>query len=83
MTGVTNEEVFAELYYSKKAIKELTGVTPRCWRPPYGDVDNRVRYIAEKLDLATIVYVVSALSKACRHSPTDRNPPVQLGRGHR
>ncbi|BGP56273.1 hypothetical protein JCM8202_001408 [Rhodotorula sphaerocarpa] len=56
MTGVTNEEVFAELYYSKKAIKELTGVTPRCWRPPYGDVDNRVRYVAEKLDLATIVW---------------------------
>lgn len=82
MTGVTNEEVFAELYYSKKAIKELTGVTPRCWRPPYGDVDNRVRYIAEKLDLATIVYVVPAPLKACCLR-ADRKPHGQVGRGHR
>ncbi|POY70082.1 hypothetical protein BMF94_6918 [Rhodotorula taiwanensis] len=56
MTGLTNEEVFSELYFSKKAIKEVLGVTVRCWRPPYGDVDNRVRYIADKLDMRTVVW---------------------------
>ncbi|KAG0661302.1 hypothetical protein C6P46_004073 [Rhodotorula mucilaginosa] len=56
MTGLTNEQVFAELYFSKKAIKEVTGVTVRCWRPPYGDVDDRVRYIASKLDMRTVVW---------------------------
>ncbi|GAA5993352.1 hypothetical protein JCM10908_001443 [Rhodotorula pacifica] len=56
MTGLTDEQVFAELYFSKKAIKEVTGVTVRCWRPPYGDVDDRVRYIASKLDLRTVVW---------------------------
>jgi hypothetical protein len=30
MTQLTNEEVFAELYYTAKAIKDVTGVTPRC-----------------------------------------------------
>lgn len=33
MTTLTNEEVLAELYYTQKAIKMVTGVTPRYWRP--------------------------------------------------
>jgi hypothetical protein len=45
MTSLTNEQVFAELYYSKKAIKDVMGVTVQCWRPPYGDVDDRVRCV--------------------------------------
>ncbi|ORY89646.1 hypothetical protein BCR35DRAFT_300045 [Leucosporidium creatinivorum] len=56
MTAMTNEQAFAELYYSKKVIKEITGVTVRCWRPPYGDVDNRIRAIAAALDMTTIVW---------------------------
>lgn len=40
MTTLTNEEVFAELLYSKRIIKELVGVTVQCWRPPYGDVSS-------------------------------------------
>ncbi|EJT97057.1 carbohydrate esterase family 4 protein [Dacryopinax primogenitus] len=56
MTAFTNEEVFAELYYTRSIIKDILGVTPLCWRPPYGDVDNRVRYIASQLNLSTIVW---------------------------
>jgi hypothetical protein len=40
MTSLSNEEAFAELYYAKKAIKDVLGVTVQCWRPPYGDVDG-------------------------------------------
>ena len=39
-----------------KAIKLATGVTPTCWRPPYGDVDDRIRYIANALGLITIIW---------------------------
>lgn len=53
MTQLTDEEVFAELYYTGKIIKDVTGVTPRCWRPPYGDVDDRVRAIATGLGMST------------------------------
>ncbi|KIR29893.1 chitin deacetylase 2 [Cryptococcus deuterogattii 99/473] len=56
MTALSNEVVFAELYYTQKAIKAVLGVTPLCWRPPYGDVDNRVRMIAAALNLSTIVW---------------------------
>jgi hypothetical protein len=33
MTTLTNQEVLAELYYTQKAIKHVTGVTPKHWRP--------------------------------------------------
>ncbi|KAH9819166.1 hypothetical protein DFH28DRAFT_957846 [Melampsora americana] len=56
MTGLTNEQVFAELYFSKKIIKDVLGVTVQCWRPPFGDVDDRVRFIANALGMSTILW---------------------------
>ncbi|KAJ6524169.1 carbohydrate esterase family 4 protein [Mycena capillaripes] len=56
MTSFTNEGAFGELWYSLKAIKLVTGVTPKCWRPPYGDVDDRIRYIAAQLGLETVIW---------------------------
>ncbi|KAI8391656.1 chitin deacetylase [Radiomyces spectabilis] len=56
MTTLNNQEVLAELYYTQKAIKLTTGVTPRHWRPAFGDVDDRVRWIATQLNLTTILW---------------------------
>ncbi|KAH7926539.1 carbohydrate esterase family 4 protein [Leucogyrophana mollusca] len=55
MTSLTNEEVFAEFYYTV-TIKLVIGVTPTCWRPPYGDVDDRVRAFAHAFGLRTILW---------------------------
>ncbi|EKM74894.1 hypothetical protein AGABI1DRAFT_80615 [Agaricus bisporus var. burnettii JB137-S8] len=56
MTSLSNEDAFAELYYSMQIIKLVTGVTPTCWRPPYGDVDDRIRAIAQALGLQNILW---------------------------
>ncbi|KAF7301882.1 Carbohydrate esterase family 4 protein [Mycena indigotica] len=56
MTAFTNEQAFAELWYTMQAIKLVTGYTPTCWRPPSGDVDDRIRYIAARLGLDTILW---------------------------
>ncbi|KAJ3780295.1 putative chitin deacetylase [Lentinula aff. detonsa] len=60
LTGFSSEDAFAELYYKTclqmKAIKLVLGVTPTCWRPPFGDVDDRIRAIAEGLGLQTIIW---------------------------
>lgn len=56
MTGLSDEEIVAEFYWNLCAIKEATGVTPRCWRPPYGDVDDRVRAIAYQMGMLTIIW---------------------------
>ncbi|KAF8258594.1 carbohydrate esterase family 4 protein [Lactarius quietus] len=56
MTAFKSRDAFAELWYSLKAVKLVTGVTPTCWRPPYGDVDDRIRAIANALGLQTILW---------------------------
>ena len=39
LTNLTNEEIIAELGWSKKIIRDVLGVTPAVMRPPYGDVE--------------------------------------------
>ncbi|KAI0295340.1 chitin deacetylase [Multifurca ochricompacta] len=56
MTAFQSQDAFAELWYTMQAIKLVTGVTPTCWRPPYGDVDDRIRAIANALGLQTILW---------------------------
>lgn len=56
LTSMTNEEIFAELYYTQQAIKLVTGVAPLTFRPPYGDIDNRVRAIAQGLNMTAILW---------------------------
>ncbi|KAI7896979.1 uncharacterized protein EV154DRAFT_475777 [Mucor mucedo] len=56
MTTQTNIQIVAELYWTLKAIKEATGVTVKCWRPPQGDVDDRVRSIAWQMGMRTILW---------------------------
>ncbi|ORZ19361.1 hypothetical protein BCR42DRAFT_347855 [Absidia repens] len=56
MTTQSNEKVVAELYWTLRAIKEVTGVTTKCWRPPYGDVDDRVRAIASQMGMTTVIW---------------------------
>jgi len=70
MTSLTDEQAFAELYFSKKAIKDILGVTVRCWRPPYGDVDDRIRWIAQALDMQTVMCVLVLLVPPSRASET-------------
>ncbi|KAF9953965.1 hypothetical protein BGZ72_005003 [Mortierella alpina] len=56
MTRLTNDQIVAEFYYSLKIIKEVLGITPKCWRPPYGDIDDRVRAIAWQMGLRAILW---------------------------
>jgi peptidoglycan/xylan/chitin deacetylase (PgdA/CDA1 family) len=56
MTAFQSMDAFAELYYTMQAIKLVTGATPTCWRPPFGDVDDRIRAIAHGLGLRTILW---------------------------
>ncbi|KAG0738656.1 hypothetical protein G6F59_006647 [Rhizopus arrhizus] len=56
MTTLNNQEVLAELYYTAKAIKYVTGVTPLYWRPALGDLDDRVRWIATQLNMTAMLW---------------------------
>ncbi|KAF8926739.1 hypothetical protein EDD21DRAFT_174662 [Dissophora ornata] len=56
ITSLSNEQIVAELKWTEKAIFSTIGVTPLYWRPPYGDVDNRVRAIATQLGYKTSIW---------------------------
>ncbi|KAI0080007.1 glycoside hydrolase/deacetylase [Panus rudis PR-1116 ss-1] len=63
MTTMTNEQVIAELGWTKKVIKDVLGVTPTYWRPPYGDIDDRVRAISKAMGLTPVMWTrISAMA---------------------
>jgi len=56
LTALSNEQVVAELGWARQAIKEVTGVTPIYMRPPWGDIDNRVRAISLAMGMRPIIW---------------------------
>lgn len=59
LTTLTNEQIVAELGWSKQVILDTIGVTPSTMRPPYGDIDDRVRYISMAMGLTPIIWTTS------------------------
>lgn len=56
-TTKDNYEVLGELGWTMQIIYDLSGRVPKYWRPPQGDVDNRVRAIAEGVfNLTTVMW---------------------------
>ncbi|KAJ7796715.1 carbohydrate esterase family 4 protein [Mycena olivaceomarginata] len=56
LTSLTNAQIVAELGWTRKAIQAVLGVTPTTMRPPYGDIDDRVRMIALAMGLVPIIW---------------------------
>ncbi|KAI9462349.1 glycoside hydrolase/deacetylase [Lactarius psammicola] len=56
LTTLSTEEIIAEFGWSKKVIKDVLGVTPIMMRPPFGDIDDRVRAICEAMNLDPILW---------------------------
>jgi len=77
LTTQTNEQIVAELGWTREAIRQITGVSPtvscrsvrlmlidQCMRPPYGDIDDRVRYIAGAMSMTPIMNVCTATRRS-------------------
>ncbi|KAI9440334.1 carbohydrate esterase family 4 protein [Lactarius indigo] len=56
LTSLTNEQIVAELGWTRLAIQKVLGVTPTTMRPPYGDIDDRVRAIALAMGMVPIIW---------------------------
>jgi peptidoglycan/xylan/chitin deacetylase (PgdA/CDA1 family) len=55
-----DERIMRELKRAQTIIKKMTGRSPRYFRPPYGEVDERVAAIAQKAGLSTIQYDIAS-----------------------
>jgi peptidoglycan/xylan/chitin deacetylase (PgdA/CDA1 family) len=56
LTTLTNEQIVAELGWTRKAIRTVLGVTPVTMRPPKGDIDDRVRAISLAMGMVPILW---------------------------
>lgn len=56
LSTLTNDQIIAELGWTKKIIKDTLGVTPNMMRPPYGDIDDRVRAISLAMGLTPVMW---------------------------
>ena len=55
-----DDRILRELKRTQAIIKKMTGRTPHYFRPPYGEVDERVAAIAQKAGLTTIQYDIAS-----------------------
>ncbi|KAJ3128158.1 Delta(12)-fatty-acid desaturase [Nowakowskiella sp. JEL0407] len=58
-TNLTNYQVIAELKYTESIIYDTIGVVPQWFRPPYGDIDDRVRAIATALGYNVAIWTTT------------------------
>jgi peptidoglycan/xylan/chitin deacetylase (PgdA/CDA1 family) len=55
-----DERVIRELKRTQAIIKTVTGKRPKYFRPPFGEVDDRVAKLAAKMGLVTIQYDIAS-----------------------
>ncbi|KAI9209611.1 uncharacterized protein BJ171DRAFT_484536 [Polychytrium aggregatum] len=53
---LTSEQIVAEIMWTAKIIRDITGQTPTYMRPPYGDIDARVRGLLHKMGLKVVIW---------------------------
>lgn len=56
LTTLSTSQIVAELMYTQSLVYAITGKVVNTFRPPYGDIDNRVRAIANALGLKTVLW---------------------------
>ncbi|KAI8800768.1 hypothetical protein BJ742DRAFT_840295 [Cladochytrium replicatum] len=61
-TNLTNAQLVAEIKYSERKIYEITGRIPVFFRPPYGDIDDRVRAIVSALGYRVVHWTTTPTS---------------------
>ncbi|KAG0149949.1 hypothetical protein CROQUDRAFT_652927 [Cronartium quercuum f. sp. fusiforme G11] len=57
LTSLSDHEVLGELGWCIQIIADVTGKVPKYFRPPYGNIDNRIRAIAKYVfGLETVIW---------------------------
>lgn len=56
LPSLTNQQIVAQIQWSIWAINATSGHLPKWFRPPYGGVDNRVRYFLRQFGMQAVVW---------------------------
>ncbi|UKJ64230.1 polysaccharide deacetylase family protein [Cellulosimicrobium cellulans] len=80
LTTLDDDEVRAELERTQEAITAASGETPTFLRPPYGDVDDRVRSVATRTGLQVILWNLDTLDWKTKDAAETRRRTVEGAR---
>ncbi|OAJ37158.1 hypothetical protein BDV3_000204 [Batrachochytrium dendrobatidis] len=56
LTSQTNEQIVAEFEWGLQIIEQVTGARPAYARPPFGDMDDRVRAVLKSMNLTPLLW---------------------------
>ncbi|KAG0289471.1 chitin deacetylase [Linnemannia gamsii] len=56
LTTLSNHQIVAEIRWTEKVIRDVTGLTMKYVRPPFGDIDNRVREILKQMGYTVVIW---------------------------
>ncbi|KAF8983397.1 chitin deacetylase [Entomortierella lignicola] len=70
LTTLTNEQIVAEMRWTEKAVMQYTGLKLKYMRPPYGDINNRVRFVLKKLGYIPVDWTGDAFDTNDWQMPT-------------
>jgi hypothetical protein len=56
LSTMNTTTIIAELKWTERVIKAICGLTPKYFRAPHGDVDDRIRNIVEQLGYRNIIW---------------------------
>ncbi|GED09064.1 polysaccharide deacetylase family protein [Cellulosimicrobium cellulans] len=80
LTTLDDDEVRTELERTQEAITTASGETPTFLRPPYGDVDDRVRSVATRTGLQVILWNLDTLDWKTKDAAETRRRTVEGAR---
>ena len=55
-TLLSDDSIGHELERTESLLKHITGTSPKIFRPPYGETDQRIEYIARRIGLTTVMF---------------------------
>ncbi|KAG0224763.1 chitin deacetylase [Actinomortierella wolfii] len=56
LTTLTNHEIVAEVKWTEKVIQDVTGLKMKYIRPPFGDMDDRVRAVLREMGYKVVIW---------------------------
>jgi peptidoglycan/xylan/chitin deacetylase (PgdA/CDA1 family) len=60
MTSMSQSQMQSDLSQTNQAIQQATGVTPRLFRPPYGETNGTLQSVASSLGMTQVIWDVDS-----------------------
>jgi hypothetical protein len=74
LSSLSNEQIISEIEWSIRAVERVIGVRPVYYRPPYGDLDDRVRSISKLMGIKPVSWGFNSTDWLLTQNPNAFTP---------